>query len=90
MTVCGEKLSAICTKCQYIKRCSPIIWDKYGKIDNTNEQWFDMLSTEEKAKFLEGLITYCFGIGHITESECEKYKELIDDVEKWLKSPHKE
>ena len=61
-----------------------------GKLQMTKEKWFCNLSTKEKAKFLEGLIIYCFGIGHTTESEYEKYKELIDDVEKWLNSPHEE
>ena len=54
----------------------------------TNEEWFDTLSTEGKAKWLDGLIAYCFGIGHITESEQKKYQKIVADVELWLKQPH--
>lgn len=54
----------------------------------TNEEWFCGLSTEEKADWLEGLITYCFGVGHITESEQKKYQHIVADVEMWLKQPH--
>jgi len=56
--------------------------------NQTNEEWFDSLPTEEKADWLEGLIIYCFGVGHITESEQEKYGNVVDDVEVWLKQPH--
>ena len=54
----------------------------------TNEEWFDTLSTKEKAKWLDGLIAYCFGVGHITESEQKKYQKIVADVELWLKQPH--
>lgn len=55
MTVCGEKVTGVCVagKCPHIKRCCPVVWDKYGKIEPmTNEKWFCGLSTEEKAKVL--------------------------------------
>ena len=32
MTVCGEKVTDVCAvgKCPYLKRCCPVVWDKYG------------------------------------------------------------
>jgi hypothetical protein len=54
MTVCGEKVTGVCVagKCPHFKRCCPVVWDKYGKIEpNTNEEWFCSLTTEEKARF---------------------------------------
>lgn len=60
MTVCGEKVTGVCVigKCPHIKRCCPVVWDKYGKIKpKTNEEWFCNLSTEEKARFIADNVT---------------------------------
>lgn len=56
----------------------------------TNEKWFDSLSTKEKAKWLDGVIAYCFGVSRITETEQKKYQHIVADVELWLKQPHEE
>ena len=61
-----------------------------GKVKQTNEEWFDALPTEGKAKWLDGLIAYCFGVGHRTETEQKKYQHIVADVEVWLKQPHRE
>ena len=63
--------------------------DKLYPTEQTNEEWFATLSTKEKAKWLDGLIAYCFGIGHITETEQKKYQHIVADVEMWLKQPHR-
>jgi hypothetical protein len=78
MTVCGEKVTGVCAmgKCPHIKRCCPVVWDKYGKIEpNTNEEWFCGLSTREKAE---------------TISRLSYYHGNIYEIEMWLKQPHTE
>ena len=55
MTVCGEKVTGVCVmgKCPHIKRCCPVVWDKYGRIKpQTNEEWFSGMHTEAKAEWL--------------------------------------
>lgn len=55
MTVCGIKhADGVCVmgKCPYFKMCCPAVWDKSGKVEMTNEEWFCSLSTEEKAEVL--------------------------------------
>ena len=56
--------------------------------EETNEKWFSLLATKKKAEWLDGLIAYCFGVGHITDSEQKKYQHIVADVEVWLKEPH--
>ena len=58
-----------------------------GTIEQTNEKWFDGLSTEEKARW------FC---DHIRCSDCRFNEECLDEQMgqdlwiKWLKQPHGE
>ena len=56
--------------------------DKERKANMTNEEWFDGLSTEEKADFF-CTVQHCLTIygDHIA---------TIEDWEKWLKEKHHE
>lgn len=58
----------------------------HGKGYLTNEEWFDTLSTEEKAKVLNDLY-WGFGYKAKLYYNLEPTKESF---EKWLKQPHKE
>lgn len=58
------------------------------EIELTNEEWRKTCSAEDFAYWLDGLIAYCFGVGHITETEQKKYQKIVADVELWLKQPH--
>lgn len=71
-----------------------------GKLEQTNEEWFCSLSTEEKAKFLfeHGVIVCCFCKRDCVEIDY-KTKVCKYDVEpsyeyigliKWLKEIHNE
>ncbi len=71
-----------------VDRCDNFCQRKTQNGEQTNEEWFCQLSTAEKAEWLDGLIAYCFGVGHITESEQEKYQNIVADVVEWLKQPH--
>lgn len=76
MTVCGEKVTGVCVmgKCPHIKRCCPVVWDKYGRIkQQTNEKWFCQLPTEEKAKVI---------------SKLDCLHGNVYEIEEWLKQPH--
>ena len=66
-----------------------------GEIELTNEEWFNGLSTEEKAEFLIASIKKCkscaSGIGvdevqHCPFGECGCH--FKDEVVEWLKQPH--
>ena len=84
MTVCGEKVTGVCVmgKCPHIKRCCPVVWDKYGKIKPmTNEEWFCGLSTEEKAKWLNQQLMYA-------AAAREQGYFTVDGLIKWLKEKH--
>ena len=65
----------------------------------TNEEWFDTLSTKEKAEWLFKLTYKCYWCGReytprspslYNEKECPFKKCMKDkkDFEKWLKQPH--
>lgn len=67
--------------------CCPAC-DGKGFIEQTNEEWFDTLSTEEKAETIANATYYSAMMGiEITalpkEDEVRKWKM-------WLKQPHKE
>ena len=88
MTVCGEKVTGVCVagKCPHIKRCCPVVWDKYGKIaPKNNEEWFCELSTEEKAKWItENLSVYA-------DSWVKRDEKLLNPATwvDWLNEVHK-
>ncbi len=71
-----------------------------GKEPKTNEEWFDGLSTKEKAEWLFKLTYKCYWCGReytprsqslFNEKECPFKKCMKDkkDFEKWLKEIHK-
>ena len=102
MTVCGEKVTGVCVmgKCPHFKRCHPVVWDKYGKIKpKTNEEWFNSLSTEEKAKYIaKSMFFYDSQFGLTMVEALRKSIEYEDglnetiehDVVVWLKEKHNE
>lgn len=56
----------------------------------TNEEWFDALPTEEKAKVIFDIIEFC--LNYETYHDKNKYKDLMGTVEfikTWLEQPHK-
>lgn len=65
-----------------LRRTSCPVCGGKGDIEQTNEEWFDTLSTEEKADFF-CTVQNCLTIygDHIATHE---------DWVKWLKEPHKE
>lgn len=101
-----------CTRkkqCLYGDICPTARSDEYNLIDascykpleQTNEEWFDTLSTKEKAEWLFKLTYKCYWCGReytprspslYNEKECPFKKCMKDkkDFEKWLKQPHKE
>ena len=91
MTVCGEKVTGVCVagKCPHIKRCCPVVWDKYGKIKpQTNEEWLCQLSTEEKAGFISAVLDYGFGIDYKPINPMGENVHTKEDIERWLKEKH--
>ena len=58
--------------------------DKLYPTEQTNEEWFDTLSTEEKAKFLEMICYSAWG------DKNSRFKDMADytDWMEWLKQPH--
>ena len=98
MTVCGEKVTGVCVmgKCPHIKRCCPVVWDKYGKIkQKTNEEWRKTCSAEEFAEWITDKINAKLRMAlhdaelypdDINENE---YMENEDEWVEWLKQPHK-
>ena len=84
MTVCGEKVTGVCVigKCQHIKRCCPVVWDKYGKIKpKTNEEWLRQCTTEQLAEFLTKVIL-----------DDKRFRMTmvggVNETKLWLKQPH--
>ena len=66
-----------------------------GEVPMTNEEWFNGLSTEEKAEFLIASIKKCKScasgisvdeVQHCPFGECGCH--FKDEVVKWLKQPH--
>lgn len=59
--------------------------DGTGEIEQTNEEWFCRLSTEEKAEFFANIYPKSVGEALIKISNGDKDRWL-----EWLKQPHKE
>ena len=66
-----------------------------SEVEMTNEEWFNGLSTEEKAEFLIASIKRCKScasgisvdeVQHCPFGECGCH--FKDEVVKWLKQPH--
>lgn len=62
-----------------------------GDIEQTNEEWFCQLSTEEKAEVIFDIVDFC--LNYETYHDKNKYRDLMgttEDIERWLKQPHRE
>lgn len=68
--VCGD------VKCEW---CNGTGW-----VEQTNEEWFDKLSTEEKARFLDKICYSAWG------DRNSRFKDMADytDWLEWLKEKH--
>ena len=97
MTVCGIKhADGVCVmgECPYFKRCCPIVWDKSGKVEQTNEEWFCSLSTEEKAKWMAKHMSFCevCEIQTCRGDGCQRFDRgsmtETDAFREWLKEIH--
>ena len=91
MTVCGEKVTGVCVmgKCPHIKRCCPVVWDKYGKIKpHTNEEWLKSLDTEELAKWLHTAIFDDNFANKIADKAYMNMQTRDDYIENWLMEKH--
>ena len=96
MTVCGEKVTGVCAmgKCPHIKRCCPVVWDKYGKIEpNTNEEWLRQCTTEQLAEVIGNIAKnayQCCQDGKtnkcVNRKNCTGYCDYGWGM--WLKQPH--
>ena len=78
---------AICKKCNHFDKCvrdyNPYC-DFYDPKEQTNEEWFCQLSTEEKAKWItENLSVYA-------DDWVKRDEKLLNPAtwEKWLKEKH--
>ena len=58
-----------------------------GEIEQTNEEWFCGLSTEEKAEFL---VMIQMSVMHPVKRGAVDMEKFIEEVVEWLKQPHKE
>ena len=77
MSICGDNA---CAKCKYTDRCV-----NSDAREQTNEEWFANLTTEEKADVLNGFVmeAYYNGLdGKIPKMHCYK------DFQHWLKEKH--
>lgn len=85
-------------KCEYCSGKGEIINDAMrwtscpacggkGFIDMTNEEWFDTLSTEEKAK---KFVTLCKNAFEAENYRTKRWKDYqnVDYWKMWLKQPH--
>ena len=86
MTVCGNSVSGVCSKCQYVNVCNKGVFDKSPYKPKTNEEWLNGLDTEGKAQFLSVEAARA-----ISEYETGKVARTgVSFWEWWLKSEHKE
>lgn len=90
MSVCGEKPSGVCVmgKCPYIKLCCPIIWDKYGKIDNTNKGWIQSATTEQLADWIVDIVFNNNFKKNISQNGYINMHSYKTEVIEWLNSKH--
>ncbi len=60
-----------------------------SQIEQTNEEWFTSLSTEEKAEWLQEHMD-CIGCP-ASQEKCHRYYDACKEVMmEWLKAVHKE
>ena len=78
-----------CDDCKFVEGCVDYGWDGCRKFtpkpskEQTNEEWFDTLSTEEKAEVLYKF--YCDG----RNDELQVYVSInANSFKEWLKQPH--
>ena len=74
MSICGKNE---CKKCEYKDRCA-----NSDDRPQTNEEWLEQASTEEKAEFFDRL-AYSLYMNQ-NRMTCE------DDWKRWLKEEHNE
>ena len=89
MTVCGNRISGVCSKCKYFKLCHNAVWDKTPHKQKTNEEWLKQADTEE----LVDCLYEHFKGGASVERQMwiEERKERFKmQIRGWLKSEHKE
>ena len=98
MTVCGIKQAdGVCVmgKCPYVKLCCPAVWDKSGKVEQTNEEYLKSCTTEQLAELLANTFDLCgAGCHHcflanvcLTKAKngnCLTQEQMIVE---WLKQP---
>ena len=65
-----------------------------GKVEQTNEEWFCNLPTEEKAEWMAKHMSFCEVCEIVTclGGGCERFDRSMnekDAFEEWLKQPHK-
>ena len=68
----------------YVDNCNRYLL-KDRPIEQTNEEWFDGLSTKEKAKWLSRHSQFMYGCGQMETTPKIMYEE---DWEYWLKEKH--
>ena len=74
---------------KYEKVCGDVVCEECngtGKIQQTNEEWFIGLSTEEKAEFL---VMIQMSVMHPVKRGAVDMDKFIEEVVDWLKNPHK-
>ncbi len=84
-----EYVKIKCDDCKFVDDCVDYGWKMCSKfttkpkpiVEQTNEEWFCQLSTEEKAKWLEDKMTW---------AAQEQGTFTAKGWEKWLKQPRKE
>ena len=83
---CDKCTHCLCDKCTHIDGCPAkaehdgvLRCSAYKTQEQTNEEWFCSLSTEEKAKWLEDKMTW---------AAQEQGTFTAKGWEKWLKKPH--
>ena len=61
------------------------------EVEQTNEEWFCSLTTEEKARFIDNILTCCFDENAVCEN-CKLHDKNCDykGILEWLKQPHRE
>ena len=75
--ITGYGYKRICDKCHGT-----------GEVEQTNEEWFDTLPTEEKAKFFHGIVIRAMQA--TWDGKKPDYPAYLSDWKKWLKEVHKE
>lgn len=84
MTVCGNSVNGLCSKCQYFKLCHNAVWDKSKKKPMTNEEYIHSVSGEE----LEHVLTMLIMKDRFFADKDFAYVNTRMKVHHWLKEKH--